>query len=231
MAVASSSPPVTDYYKTLGVSPAADADEIRRAYHEEARRWHPDGFSGASAPDLAKAEASMRAVNQAWRVLSDTKRRADFDRIRTLGTAAGPSNGVTIDADVIRIDPRLLDPEFLAARRRNSEAEIANGQAAVLRATPWLATMGLLVAIFVFTAFAREPSAPPPSTLPGPGLGVEAMACVRIATGPSLLAVPCDGGALYDGRVIGARFDDGVCPVGTLLEVPLAKDKIACLGR
>ncbi len=230
MAVASSSPSVADHYKILGVAPSADAESIRRAYHEEARRWHPDGFSGRSAAELAEAEASMRSVNEAWRVLGDKTRRAEFDRMRTRGTTTPSSGGINIQDDVIRIDPRLLDPEFLAARRRNSEAEIANGSAAVLRATPWLAMMGLLVAIFIFTAFAREPSAPPPSTVPGPGLGVEANACVRIATGPSLLAVPCDGGALYDGRVIGARFEDGVCPVGTIREVPLTPNKIACLG-
>ena len=230
MAVASSSPGLANHYETLGVAPSADADAIRRAYHDEARRWHPDGFSGSSPAELAKAEASMRAVNEAWRVLSDKQRRADFVRMRTSGTTTPRSNGVTVDSDVIRIDPRLLDPEFLAARRRQQEQEIATGQAMVLRSVPWLAMVGLLVAIFVFTAFAREPSAPPPSTLPGPGLGVEAGACVRIATGPSLLPVPCDGGALYDGRVIGARFDDGVCPTGTIREVPLAVDKIACLG-
>lgn len=230
MAVASSAPGLADHYKTLGVAPSADANVIRRAYHDEARRWHPDGFSGSTSAELARAEASMRAVNEAWRVLGDKQRRSEFDRMRTRGTTTARSSGITVDSDVIRIDPRLLDPEFLERRRRQQEQEIATGQAVVLRSVPWLALAGLLVGIFVFTAFAREPSAPPPATLPGPGLGVEAGACVRIATGPSLLPVPCDGGALYDGRVIGARFDDGVCPTGTIREVPLTADKIACLG-
>ena len=230
MPVAQSAPGLADHYKTLGVEPDADQESIRRAYHDEARRWHPDRFSGRPASELAKAEQSMRAVNEAWRVLGDKDRRASFDRSRVSGATAS-SGAISVDSDIIRIDPRLLDPEFLAARRRRQEAEIATGQAVVLRVVPWLATAGLLIGIFVFTAFAREPSAPPPVTLPGPGLGVEAGACVRIATGPSLLTVPCDGGALYDGRVIGARFGDGVCPGGTIREVPLTEDKIACLGR
>lgn len=228
--MASSKPGTANHYETLGVVPTSDQEVIRRAYHDEARRWHPDRFSGRSAADLAQAEEAMRAVNEAWRILGDPGRRADFDNMRKARRNNGNMDGISIDADVIRIDPRLLDPNFLADRRRRDEMEIATAQAVVLRITPWLALGGLLVAIFIFTAFAREPAAPPLATIPGPGLGVEAGACVRIATGPSLLAVPCDGGTLYDGRVIGARFDDGVCPAATIREVPLATDKIACLG-
>ncbi len=222
---------MVNHYEVLGVDPRSGVDEIRRAYHEEARRWHPDGFAGRSTADLAEAEDAMRAVNEAWRVLGDGERRASFDRLRsrTSRPTVG-SDGITVNSGVIRIDPRLLDPEFLATRRRHQEAEIATAQAVVLRAAPWLALGGLLIAIFVFTAFARSPESPPPTTAPGPALGVEAGACVRIATGPSLVAVPCDGGSLYDGRVIGARLEDGGCPTGTIREVPLTPNKIACLG-
>ena len=224
-----SQPGVVNHYEILGVDPKSSVDKIRRAYHDEARRWHPDGFAGRSPAELAEAEDAMRAVNEAWRVLGDRDRRASFDRLRNRA-AGGPTDGITVDSGVIRIDPRLLDPEFLAARRRHHEAEIATTQAVVLRTAPWLALGGLLIAIFVFTAFARSPEAPPAPTVPGPALGVEAGACVRIATGPSLVAVPCDGGSLYDGRVIGARLEDGLCPTGTVREVPLSVDKIACLG-
>lgn len=225
-------PGVVNHYEILGVGPTSTVDEIRRAYHDEARRWHPDGFAGRSISDLAEAEESMRAVNEAWRVLGDSERRALFDRLRsrTPRPTGGRSEGITVDDGIIRIDPRLLDPEFLAARRRQHEAEIATSQAVVLRSVPWLALGGLLVAIFIFTAFARSPEAPPATTVPGPALGVDAGACVRIATGPSLVAVPCDGGSLYDGRVIGARLEDGICPTGTVREVPLTVNKIACLG-
>ncbi len=225
-------PGVVNHYEILGVAPTSTVDEIRRAYHDEARRWHPDGFAGRSTSDLAEAEEAMRAVNEAWRVLGDSERRASFDRLhnRTPRPAGARTDGITVDSGVIRIDPRLLDPEFLANRRRRQEAEIATSQAVVLRTAPWLALGALLIAIFIFTAFARSPEAPPSTTVPGPALGVDAGACVRIATGPSLVAVPCDGGSLYDGRVIGARLEDGTCPTGTVREVPLAPNKIACLG-
>jgi hypothetical protein len=230
--VSGTQPGVVNHYEVLGVDPTSGVDEIRRAYHGEARRWHPDGFLGRSNSDLAKAEEAMRAVNEAWRVLGDIERRASFDRLRSRTTrpAGVSTDGITVDSGVIRIDPRLLDPEFLATRRRHQEAEIATAQAVVLRTAPWLALGGLLIAIFIFTAFARSPEAPPPTTVPGPALGVEAGACVRIATGPSLVPVPCNGGSLYDGRVIGARLEDGKCPTGTIREVPLAPNKIACLG-
>jgi hypothetical protein len=63
-----------DYYEVLGVSPDADPDAIRRAFHGLARDWHPDV---AEAPD---AEARFRELAEAYSVLSKREARLLYDR-------------------------------------------------------------------------------------------------------------------------------------------------------
>lgn len=69
--------PVKDYYATLGVDPRASEAEIRQAFRQLARRFHPD-----LNPDSPEAEARFREVNEAYQVLSDPQRRREYDRAR-----------------------------------------------------------------------------------------------------------------------------------------------------
>lgn len=61
-------------YDLLGVSPDASPDALHRAYWARARRLHPDA-AGPEAGD----EQAMRELNEAWAVLRDPARRADYD--------------------------------------------------------------------------------------------------------------------------------------------------------
>jgi hypothetical protein len=191
------------------------------------------------APAEAKrAENEIRRVNQAWEVLGREDRRAAYDRqLRDWAPSprgAEPRAGVSNDNGVFRIDPRLLDPEFLAARRYAQFDEIGHRQSVMLRVVPVLAVLGLLAGIFIFTAYARnDPGAAPTSTTvagPSLGAGIKGGDCVSVLGGPALIARPCDDGAA--GRVIGARLDDSrsTCPVGTGREVRLANGVVACLA-
>ena len=115
-------PPTKNHYEVLGVSVSSSHEEIRRAYHDQARRWHPDRFHEMPADEAARAETSMRQVDEAWRVLGDQRRRTTYDH-SLAGPVRAPRLGVQTSADgITRIDPRLLDPEFLAARRRKKVA-------------------------------------------------------------------------------------------------------------
>ena len=78
-----------DFYKELGVSSDAGADEIKRAYRKLARDLHPDTNSEPSAAERFKA------VSEAHSVLSDPAKRKEYDETRRLfaGGGRGRFNG------------------------------------------------------------------------------------------------------------------------------------------
>ena len=72
-----------DYYKTLGVSRDATAEEIKKAYRRLARKYHPD------VSKETNAEQKMKEVNEANAVLSDPEKRAAYDQLGQRGFQAG----------------------------------------------------------------------------------------------------------------------------------------------
>lgn len=72
-----------DYYEVLGVDRDADEEALKRAYREQARRFHPD-----INPDNARAEDRFKEVNEAYAVLSDPRARSRYDRYGAAGVSA-----------------------------------------------------------------------------------------------------------------------------------------------
>jgi curved DNA-binding protein CbpA len=70
-------------YKTLGVSQNADQREIRTAYRNLAKKYHPDTGKGSSAE-------RFRAIQDAYDLLSDTGKRKESDRSLTEPTFSRP---------------------------------------------------------------------------------------------------------------------------------------------
>lgn len=69
------------HYDILGVNPTAGPDEIRRAYYEASRRFHPDRYFQKDLGSFrARIERLYRRVNEANQVLSEPERRAAYDR-------------------------------------------------------------------------------------------------------------------------------------------------------
>ncbi len=68
-----------DYYQILGVAPDAETKDIKTAYRKLARKYHPD-----LNPE-ADAEARFKDVAEAWEVLKDPQRRAEYDELRQFG--------------------------------------------------------------------------------------------------------------------------------------------------
>lgn len=62
-----------DYYIVLGVKPDASVEEIKRSYRKLALKYHPD-----KNPDDLLAEATFREIAEAYDILSDEKKRADY---------------------------------------------------------------------------------------------------------------------------------------------------------
>ena len=70
-----------DYYTILGVTRTATEDEIKKAYRKLAHQYHPDKAGGD--------ETKFKEINEAYQVLSDKNKRAQYDRFGN----AGPSMG------------------------------------------------------------------------------------------------------------------------------------------
>lgn len=67
-----------DPYKVLGISTNATHEEIRKAYRKLARKYHPD-----SNPDDANAGEQFKKINDAYNILGDEKKRAEYDAQKT----------------------------------------------------------------------------------------------------------------------------------------------------
>ncbi|NVI86947.1 molecular chaperone DnaJ [Actinomadura sp. BRA 177] len=68
-----------DYYKVLGVAKTASQEEIKKSYRKLARKYHPDANKGD-----ADAEDRFKEVSEAYDVLSDEKRRKEYDSVRSM---------------------------------------------------------------------------------------------------------------------------------------------------
>lgn len=79
--------PDQDYYSVLGVAQNASDEEIRRAFRRKAMEFHPDRNKNADAED------KFKEINEAYQVLSDIKKRGQYDRFGKAGVGNGAQAG------------------------------------------------------------------------------------------------------------------------------------------
>jgi hypothetical protein len=192
---------VTTYYEVLGVPIDAAHDVVRQAYLARARRLHPDRVQALGGGDANEASRRMQDVNEAWRVLGDPARRAAYDRslaapataiARTPSPATG-SRTTTVDPD---FDTPIAHPL----------AEPGDLGISIVRMVPWIAVAFVLVAIFVFTAYAGPSRS-------NDELDAYVGGCVSISASSSVTSVPCESPS--DGEVVRVVASYAACPSGS----------------
>ncbi|MBI1884505.1 MAG: molecular chaperone DnaJ [Chlamydiae bacterium] len=77
-----------DYYELLGVNRSASPDELKKAYRQLALKYHPDRNPGDKA-----AEEKFKEISEAYEILSDSEKRAQYDRFGHAGVGAGRASG------------------------------------------------------------------------------------------------------------------------------------------
>ncbi len=82
---------MSDPYKVLNISPTASDDEVKHAYRELARKYHPDNYHDNPLADLAQEK--MKEINEAYDQIQKQRRNGN----RSSGTASRPSYANTYD--------------------------------------------------------------------------------------------------------------------------------------
>lgn len=96
--------PALTHYEVLGIEPSAGADEIKKARNKKIINLHPDKYKGSDA------KTKTQEVNEAYFVLSDADRRADYDRMQHFTSSSSSTTSSFFTAH---------DPLFTPSRRRN----------------------------------------------------------------------------------------------------------------
>ncbi len=131
--------PKQTYYSVLGLHPSASPMEIRRAYRELSKRYHPDT---TNLPE-AVARGKFQALNEAYSTLANPQRRLEYDaRIRYSRIAVVQPQPYR-DRGPSRPSPAYLDPR---------DRPLSGGEIAVLLALilTILACLGVAIAVAVF---------------------------------------------------------------------------------
>jgi molecular chaperone DnaJ len=104
-----------DYYEVLGVSRTASGDEIKKAYRQLARKYHPD------VSQEPNAEGRFKEINEAYEVLSDQQKRVTYDRFGHVGAQGfGGFEGFSGFRDPFEIFEEIFGSGFGMGGRRQT---------------------------------------------------------------------------------------------------------------
>jgi len=94
--MSSNSEKFINYYELLGIDPAAGPEQVRQAYLDKIKEWHPD----VNPERIPQAEEMTKVLNQAYQILGDSEGRKKYDRM--LRFTRGKDFGEFINDDAMR---------------------------------------------------------------------------------------------------------------------------------
>ncbi len=119
-----------DYYEVLGVSKTATEDEIKKAYRSLAKKYHPDVNPGDK-----DAEAKFKEASEAYSILSDSEKRAQYDRFGHAAFEQGGGGGYDFTGDFSDIFDMFGFGDMFGGGRRSASRGNAPRNGASIRAT------------------------------------------------------------------------------------------------
>jgi hypothetical protein len=208
-----------DHYAVLGVGATASREEIRAAHRRLVHVLHPDRHTGAGEAELKLAQRRMREINDAWSVLSDPARRAEYDRSRSSAPAAGGSTdrGRATAGSPAGASPRPAPAEDPTpwdddGRRRDlvsdpDEPDLHPATFFLLRRGPIVALLLVGAVLFLVTAYAGS------GDEPVDGADLPADTCVLLVERSKGVLVDCS--LPNDGEVVAGVAAPLECPEAT----------------
>jgi DnaJ domain len=109
------------HYQTLGVSPTASTNEIRRAYRTLAKQYHPDKLRNAPLAEVLRAEEKFKEIQEAYEILS--KHRVEYDnQLRAEAASAAQPSAPRPQTNADTAHPPIPNPPpppYSPARRKS----------------------------------------------------------------------------------------------------------------
>ena len=177
---------MSTHYEVLGVAATADPEAIRAAYVALAKANHPDRRSAEDPSRRLAADATMKRANQAWFVLRDPGRRAEYDR--SLARSSSPSSPTA---------SRVTPSAGVGGERIASGVVVPAAHAGFYRWVPVVIAVVVLGGILVFSAYATSQDTTAPSGPTTTATTFPVGSCVLVAaldTGPQPVKVACGTG-------------------------------------
>ncbi|WP_312641806.1 J domain-containing protein [Hydrogenoanaerobacterium sp.] len=117
---------MTDPYKVLGVSPNASDDEVKTAYREMARKYHPDNYANNPLSDLASEK--MKEINEAYDSITAQRKNGNRSQSSYGGSYSGGYSSGSQFADIRRM---------IQNGRTEDAAEVLDGVPSGSRDAEW----------------------------------------------------------------------------------------------
>jgi len=115
-----------DYYEILGLTKTATASEIKSAYKKMALKWHPDR-NGKTEADKKAAEEKFKEINEAYQILSDTKKKQTYDQYGHEGLQGSGFSGFHGFEDIFSSFGDIFEEFFGFGRGRRTRTQAQRG--------------------------------------------------------------------------------------------------------